>query len=163
MRRYLSRTWKHEMRIAVLTDTHVASMRELPGSMRKALADADLIVHTGDFTERTVLEGLRAIGEVKAVCGNMDSTTVRTALPSKELFVAAGKKIGLIHGWGAPFGIAGRVRAEFDDVDVILFGHSHAPCNERVRGALMFNPGRCRDSYGLLTIAEDIRVEIVRI
>jgi hypothetical protein len=27
----------------------------------------------------------------------------------------------------------------------------------------MFNPGRCRDSYGLLTIAEDIRTEIVRI
>jgi predicted phosphodiesterase len=25
----------------------------------------DLIVHTGDFTERAVLEGLRTLGEVK--------------------------------------------------------------------------------------------------
>ncbi len=59
-------------------------------------------------------------------------------------------------------GLAGRVRGEFDDVDVIIFGHSHASCNERIKGALMFNPGRCRDSYGLLTIAEDIKAEIVR-
>ena len=150
------------MRLAVLTDTHVGSMHELPGQMVKALAEADLIVHAGDFTETAVLEGLRALKEVKAVCGNMDSRAIRTVLPRKDLFVVDGKRIGLIHGWGTPFGIAGRVRGEFDDVDVIIFGHSHASCNERIKGALMFNPGRCRDSYGLLTIAEDIKAETVR-
>ena len=150
------------MRLAVLTDTHVGSMQELPGPMLKALADVDLIVHAGDFTETAVLEGLRALKEMKAVCGNMDSTMIKMALPRKELFVAAGKKIGLIHGWGTPLGIAGRVRGEFDDVDVIIFGHSHLSCNERIRGTLMFNPGRCRDSYGLLTIAESISAEIIR-
>ena len=150
------------MRLAVLTDTHVGSINELPGPMVKALAEVDLIVHAGDFTETAVLEGLRALKEVKAVCGNMDSRAIRTILPRKELFVAAGKRIGIIHGWGTPFGIAGRVRSEFDDVDVIIFGHSHASCNERIEGALMFNPGRCRDSYGLLTIAEDIKAQIVR-
>jgi uncharacterized protein len=151
------------MRLAVLTDTHVASMQELPGSMLKALADADLIVHAGDFTEIAVLEGLRALREVKAVCGNMDSITIKMVLPRKDLFVVAGKKVGIIHGWGTPLGIASRVRGEFDDVDVIIFGHSHASCNERIRGALMFNPGRCRDSYGLLTIADNMSAEIVRI
>jgi putative phosphoesterase len=150
------------MRLAVLTDTHVGSINELPGPMVKALADVDLIIHVGDFTETAVLEGLRALKEVKAVCGNMDSRAIKMALPRKELFVMAGKKIGLMHGWGTPFGIAGRVRGEFDDVDVIIFGHSHASCNERLKGALMFNPGRCRESYGLLTIAEDIKAEIVR-
>jgi len=150
------------MRLAVLTDTHVGSINELPGPMMKALAEADLIVHAGDFTETAVMEGLRAFKEVKAVCGNMDSRAIRTVLPRKDLFVVDGKRIGLIHGWGTPFGIAGRVRGEFDDVDVIIFGHSHASCNERIRGALMFNPGRCRDSYGLLTIAEDMKAEVVR-
>jgi hypothetical protein len=150
------------MRLAVLTDTHVGSINELPGPMVKALAEMDLIVHAGDFTETAVLEGLRALKEVKAVCGNMDSRAIKMILPRKELFVVAGKRIGLVHGWGTPFGIAGRVRGEFDDVDVIVFGHSHSSCNERLRGALMFNPGRCRDSYGLLTIAEDIKAEIVR-
>ena len=150
------------MKLAVLTDTHIGSIHELPGPMLKALADVDLIVHAGDFTETAVLEGLRALREVKAVCGNMDSRTIRMALPRKDLFVAAGKKIGIIHGSGTPWGIAGRVRGEFDDVDVIIFGHSHLSCNERIRGALMFNPGRCRESYGLLTIGGDIKAEIVR-
>jgi hypothetical protein len=131
--------------------------------MLKALADVDLIVHAGDFTETAVLEGLRSLKEVKAVCGNRDSRAIGMALPRKELFMAAGKKIGLIHGWGAPFGIAGRVRGEFDDVDVIIFGHSHLSCNEGIRGALMFNPGRCRESYGLLTIGEDVRAEVVKL
>jgi putative phosphoesterase len=151
------------MKLAVLTDTHVGSINDLPGPMLKALADVDLIVHAGDFTEAAVLEGLRALGEVKAVCGNMDSRAIMMALPRKELFVVAGKKIGLIHGWGIPLGIAGRVRGEFDDVDVIIFGHSHLSCNERIRGALMFNPGRCRESYGLLTIGEETRAEVVKI
>jgi len=151
------------MKLAVLTDTHVGSIQELPGPMLKALAGVDLIVHAGDFTETAVLEGLRTLGEVKAVCGNMDARGIQMALPRKELFVVAGKKIGVVHGWGIPFGIASRVRGEFDDVDIIIFGHSHMSCNERIRGALMFNPGRCRDSYGLLTIADNISAEIVRI
>lgn len=151
------------MRLAVLTDTHVGSIHELPGPMLKALADVDLIVHAGDFIETAVLEGLRSLREVKAVCGNMDSKGIRAALPRKDLFVVAGKKIGVVHGSGAPRGIASRVRAEFDEVDVIIFGHSHLACNERIRGALMFNPGRCRESYGLLTIADDVRAEVVRI
>jgi predicted phosphodiesterase len=40
-------------------------------------------------------------------------------------------------------------------VDIIIFGQPHVSCNKRVRGILMFNPGRCRESFGLLTIAED--------
>lgn len=151
------------MKIAVLTDTHVGSLRELPGAMLKALADADLIIHTGDFTETAVLEGLKSLKELKAVSGNMDSRGIQMALPRKEIFVAAGKKIGLIHGWGTPLGIAGRVRGEFDDVEVIVFGHSHTSCHERIRGALMFNPGRCRESYGLLTISDVISAEVIRI
>jgi putative phosphoesterase len=151
------------MRIAVLTDTHVGSIQELPGQMMKALTEVDLIVHAGDFTEMAVLEGLRALGEVKAVCGNMDSRGIRMALPRKESFVVTGKTIGLIHGSGTPWGIARRVRDAFGDVDVVIFGHSHSSCNERLRGTLMFNPGRCCESYGLLTIAEDVKAEIVRL
>jgi hypothetical protein len=86
------------MKLAVLTDTHVGSIHELPGLMLKALADVDLIVHAGDFTETAVLEGLRALREVKAVCGNMDSRTIRMALPRKDLFVA-GREEDWDHSW----------------------------------------------------------------
>jgi len=33
------------------------------------------------------------------------------------------------------------VLAQFNDVDVIVYGHSHKPMNEVVQGVLLFNPG----------------------
>ena len=151
------------MRIAVLSDTHVRTVNEIPEQIRAALAGVDLIVHAGDFTENAVLEGLRALGEVRAVRGNMDSGELKKMLPEKESFVVNGKKIGLTHGYGGPWGITGRVRQMFGDVDLIIFGHSHQPCHQYLQGSLLFNPGRARDSFGLLTINDEIKAEIIKV
>lgn len=151
------------MRIGVISDTHARTLGEIRPSILTALAETDLIVHAGDFTQMAVLEGLKALGEVKAVYGNMDSGELRSLLPLKELFVVNGKNIGLIHGWGGPWGIADRVREKFGDVDVIIYGHSHESFNQLVRGSLLFNPGVARSSFGLLTIGEEIKAEIIRI
>lgn len=151
------------MRICVLSDTHIRTVDELPSAILLILPEVDLIVHAGDFTEKAALDGLKAMGQVKAVCGNMDSGELKKILPVKELFVAGGKKIGLTHGSGAPWGLPGRVRDMFNEVDIIVFGHSHNACNEYIRGSLLFNPGRARDSYGLLTIGEEVKAEIVKI
>jgi putative phosphoesterase len=151
------------MRIGVISDTHVKTFDELPAPIITALAGVDLIVHAGDFTERPVLEGLKRLGVMKAVCGNMDSAELKRTLPQKELFIANGKKIGLIHGWGAPWGIADRVREMFSDVAIIIFGHSHQTCNQYIGGSLLFNPGRASDSFGLLTIDDEVRAEIIEV
>ena len=151
------------MRIGVISDTHVKTFDELPAPIITALAGVDLIVHAGDFTERPVLEGLKRLGAMKAVCGNMDSAELKRTLPQKELFIVNGKKIGLIHGWGAPWGIASRVREKFSDVAIIIFGHSHQPCNQYIGGSLLFNPGRASDSFGLLTIDDEVRAEIIKV
>ncbi|HEY82515.1 MAG TPA: metallophosphoesterase family protein [Dehalococcoidia bacterium] len=151
------------MRIGVISDTHAMTADELPARVRMALAGVDLIVHAGDFTEKAVLDGLKALGEVKAVHGNMDSAELKRLLPEKELFVVKGRKVGLIHGSGGPWGIAGRIRQLFEDADVIIFGHSHEPCHLYLQGSLMFNPGRARDSFGLLTIDDEINAEIIRL
>ena len=147
----------------MLSDTHVRTVNEIPERIRAALAEVDLIVHAGDFTENAVLEGLRALGEMKAVRGNMDSGELKRILPEKELFVANGKKLGLTHGSGGPWGITGRVRQMFGDVDLIIFGHSHQPCHQYLQGSLLFNPGRARDSFGLLTIDDEIKAEIIKV
>ena len=123
------------MRIGVITDTHVRTFSEISSPILVALAEVDLLVHAGDFTEMAVLEGLRTLGEVKAVQGNMDSLELKRMLPQKELFVFNGKKIGLIHGSGEPWGITDRVRRMFSDADIIIFGHSHEPCNQFIGGA----------------------------
>jgi putative phosphoesterase len=151
------------VRIGVISDSHVTSFAELPGRLVRALAEVDLIVHAGDFVARDVLDGLKRLGEVKAVRGNMDPEELKRILPEKELVVIEGRRVGIIHGWGAPDGIDERVGEMFDDVDVIIYGHSHYHQNELKRGVLFFNPGRARDSFGILTIGQEVRGEIINL
>ena len=151
------------MRIGVISDTHVNSFNDIPAPILAKLAEVDLIVHAGDFTEMAVLEGLRTLGELKAVCGNMDSGEIKRMLPLQEVFVANGKRIGLTHGSGGPWGIAKRTRQMFDDVDIIIYGHSHEPYNKVIQRALLFNPGRARESFGLLTIEDGIEAKVIKL
>ena len=151
------------MKIGVISDTHVGALNEMPAPVLKALTGVDLIVHAGDFTEKAVLDGLRTLAEVKAVYGNMDSGELKRTLPQKDLFVLNGKRIGLTHGWGSPWGIERRIRKMFADADLIIYGHSHQPGKQYIQGSLMFNPGRARKSFGLLTIDDEIKAEIVMV
>lgn len=151
------------VRVGVISDTHVRTLGELPTPILTALAKVDLIVHAGDFTQRAVLEGLKTLGEVKAVSGNMDSLELKEMLPRKELFVVNRKTIGLIHGSGAPWGIADRIRDCFQKADLIIYGHSHQATNQFLRGSQLFNPGQSRESFGLLEIGDEIKAEIVNI
>jgi len=151
------------LKIGVISDTHAWTMEDIPWSILNALEDVDLIIHAGDFTERAVFEGFRELGEVKAVYGNMDSGELKRMLPDKRTIDVAGRQIGLFHGSGGPWGMAERVRPLFGDIDVIIFGHSHLSFNEYIRGTLMFNPGRARDSFGILTIEKEIKAEILRV
>lgn len=151
------------MRIVVLSDTHVGSFAELPDKILATLAEVDMIIHAGDFTTKDVLEGLQQLGEVSAVRGNMDSDELKQLLPERKVITAGGKRIGIAHGWGSPHGIEDRVNRLFSDVDIIAFGHSHQPMNKVVNGILFFNPGQARDSFGILTIGEEVKGEILKV
>jgi putative phosphoesterase len=151
------------MKIGVLSDTHIHLAEEIPQGIVRVLSNVDLIVHAGDFVGSQVLERLKQLGEVKAVHGNVDSMKLRGLLPEKELLVAGGKKIGITHGWGGPEGIERRVRGLFDDVDIIIYGHSHRAKIERIGDVLFFNPGPGYKSFGILTIEEEVKGEIVRL
>lgn len=151
------------MKIVVISDTHVKIFDELPAPILAALAGVDLIVHAGDFTEKAVYEGLKTLGEVRAVFGNMDPVQLKELLPQKELFIVNGKKVGLVHGSGGPWGIAARIREMFGEVDIIIYGYSNEDTSRFIRGNLLLNPGRARDSFGLLTIDDEIKAEIIRI
>ncbi|MBN2462515.1 MAG: metallophosphoesterase family protein [Dehalococcoidia bacterium] len=151
------------MRIGVLSDTHIHSAEEISPEILKAFIEVDLIVHAGDFVGSAVLEGLKRLGEVKAVHGNVDSMELRGLLPDKEVLMVGGKKIGITHGWGGPEGIEQRVRTLFEDVDVIIYGHSHRAKIERIGDVLFFNPGPGFHSFGILTIERDVQGEIVMI
>jgi len=151
------------MKIGVVSDTHTTSFSHLPDQILRTLTEVDLIIHTGDFVARDVLDGLKQLGEVKAVQGNMDSEELKRILPEKELLVIEGKRVGIIHGWGSPHGIDDRVGGMFEDVDIIVYGHSHHSQNEVKNGILFFNPGQAKNSFGILTIGDEVRGEIINL
>jgi putative phosphoesterase len=151
------------MKIGVLSDTHINLAEEIPVEIVTAFSKVDLIIHAGDFVGSAVLEGLRQLGEVRAVRGNVDSMKLRSLLPEKDIFLVGSKKIGVTHGWGSPDGIEKRVKEFLGEVDIVIYGHSHRAKVEHIGDVLFFNPGPGRQSYGLLTIDEDIKGEIIKI
>jgi putative phosphoesterase len=151
------------MKIGVLSDSHAVSFDQLHEKIISALVKVDLIVHAGDFVAKDVLEGLKQMGELKAVWGNMDSDEIKRILPEKETLEIKGRKIGIIHGWGSPHGIDDRVGDVFSGVDIIIYGHSHYSQNEAKNGVLFFNPGQARNSFGILTIGDEVSGEIIKL
>lgn len=160
------------MKIGVISDTHIPrAATELPGRIYSEFKNCDLILHAGDLVELSVLDKLKAVAAVKAVYGNMDDRKVRQALPEKEVIDIKGKfKIGMIHGRGAPTNLIKTVAGEFNNVDVIVFGHSHSPVNKRINGVLFFNPGSPTDkvfaaynSFGILEVNNEIKGRIIKL
>ena len=133
------------------------------------------MIHAGDFVDFSVVEfmsnwALSKETDFFGVSGNMDRGPLADSLPGKQVLTLNGKKIGVIHGWGAPDGLKDRVMVEFDGVDCIVFGHTHSPLNVMVGDLLLFNPGTPTDkrfskenTIGYLTIEDEITGEIVRI
>ena len=151
------------MRIAVLADTHVKTLEHLPKKMIDAISTVDLIIHAGDFTDLQVLKELKQLRGVKAVQGNMDSIELKTILPVKEIVEIENKRIGVTHGSGSPWGIEERVRKMFESnrIDIIVYGHSHQSQNKVIDDILLFNPGKATESFGILTIDEEAKGEII--
>jgi putative phosphoesterase len=156
-------------RIGVLSDSHLCEPDPgLAARLARVFQGVDMIMHAGDITSLTVLDMLEA-PEVIAVAGNMDEPVVRQTLPDQRVVEVEGKRLGLIHGWDSPFGLAGRVATRFSGVNCVVFGHSHRPMNAVVGGVLMFNPGSVSrglvgsGTVGLLTVNQGVSGTIVKI
>lgn len=161
------------MRIGVLSDTHIPNRaRQIPPVLFEIFAGVDLLLHAGDLAEEKVLLDLQALAPLAAVAGNMDSLILQQQLGHKKILEVAGFRLGLTHGHQGSdrSKTPQRALAEFaaDQVDCVVFGHSHQPFLEKINGVLLFNPGSPTDrrreprhSCGLLTLGDTIDAEII--
>jgi putative phosphoesterase len=142
----------HPMRIGVVSDTHLPRFgRALPRALREGVAEADvgLILHAGDFTGSDVPALLEAIAPLRAVAGNNDGPALVERFGRRAIVAVEGVRIGLVHGdlgvgRTTPERAAGSFRA--DEVDLVVFGHSHVPLVERLPdGRWLLNPGSPTD------------------
>lgn len=146
--------------LGVLADTHIPDrMAKLQPRVLEIFQQAKVsaILHAGDVSIPSVLDELRQVAPIHAVQGNRDIFCLRQ-LPMRIELNIEGKSIGMAHGHGtfsrymldklnrAIHGrmvesYLNRMLGTFPDVDVIVFGHLHVPCNFLLDGKLIFNPG----------------------
>jgi putative phosphoesterase len=163
------------MKIGVISDTHLKAGSEIDDLHRRLaphFQGLDAILHAGDILDLEVLGMLENFAPVYAVRGNMDPAPTCAALSERRVVELGGFRLGLIHGWGAPGGLSGRVQARFagERLDVLVFGHSHCPFAAVEDGVLLFNPGSAVDrrfapvrSVGLLYLERPLRYEIIEL
>ncbi len=124
------------MKIGVVSDTH----NFFDGQIPALLQGVAHILHGGDIGHPHILERLREIAPVTAVCGNTDDPAF--GYRPVEIVELGGRKFLLQHivnprsmGEGLP------ARLQREQPDVVVFGHTHRPFAEVIGGILFFNPG----------------------
>jgi hypothetical protein len=135
-------------RLLLLADTHVPKRaRELPAQVWRAVAEADLVVHAGDWVDVALLDALeQRSGRLLAVHGNNDGHELRSRLPLVAREEVDGLRVAVVHETGPAQGRESRCAAAYPEDDVLVFGHSHIPWDTTTdTGLRLLNPGSPTD------------------
>ena len=136
------------MRLLLIADTHVPKRaRDLPGRVWDEVADADVVLHAGDWVAPSLLDALEARARLLIACwGNNDGAQLRRRLPERADVTLGGLRFTVIHETGAATGREARMAKLYPDTDVLIFGHSHIPWDTTAKtGLRLLNPGSPTD------------------
>jgi uncharacterized protein len=125
------------VRIGLISDTH----GQLRPEVLTHFEGVDLILHAGDIGSEDVLTDLEALAPVTAVHGNMDGFPLRSTAPERARLELEGRHVVVVHGhaFGSP--TPDRLAAAFPGADIVVYGHTHQPLEQRVGSTLLVNPG----------------------
>jgi putative phosphoesterase len=152
------------MQLAILSDMHVPGQADdLPDAFRERVADADHVVHAGDFGSHEAIADVRELADdLTAVYGNADP--IDAPLPDVDAAEVEGVTFAVHHGEVNPVARAiyhaheGIVKREEDWLDAVadvarartvrddtvpvgVAGHSHEVVDEVHEGVRVLNPG----------------------
>jgi uncharacterized protein len=136
------------VRLLLLADTHVPRRaRDLPRRVWDEVAQADVVLHAGDWVEPELLDELTARAARLVACwGNNDGAILRSRLPERADVVLDGLRFTIVHETGATTGRDARMSRQYPDTDVLVFGHSHIPWDTTTStGLRLLNPGSPTD------------------
>ena len=135
------------MRIVLLSDTHSPRRwKRCPSAVARVLDGADAILHAGDVCLPETLDELAEFGPVHAVRGNNDGPDVAAwGAPETLQLNFDGLRVAMVHDSGQANGRGARLKAQFPDADLVVFGHSHIPWDEIYAGQRAVNPGSPTD------------------
>lgn len=121
--------------VGLISDTH-GLLR--PG-VHDALRGVHLILHAGDVGGDEILDELRLIAPVRAVCGNIDPPG-DPSLSDRIDLTLGGLRIHVSHGHEVGSPTPARLAAKYD-ADVVIYGHTHRQQVTQLGDQLFVNPG----------------------
>lgn len=143
------------MKIGVISDTHNVLRDEVLGY----LAGCDYIIHAGDVCKEEIIERLNEIAKTFVVRGNNDKFD---GLPDYLELEMNEVLIYIVHDQKD-------IPKSVDNIDLVIYGHSHKYAHEVKDGITYLNPGSCgRRRFSLpltmaILIIEDNQININKI
>jgi putative phosphoesterase len=120
--------------IGVVSDTHA----HYDPKLDELFAGVTHIVHAGDFGTFDVIERLRLLAPVTAVCGNVDRQYFLGQLPWEAEAEVAGLRILVGH---IGTSLVGLRDLDAEGIGMVVSGHSHRAAIEWRGDRLFLNPG----------------------
>jgi putative phosphoesterase len=158
-------------RLLLLADTHVPQRaKALPAEVWRAVDEADLVVHAGDWVDVTLLDAMESRARrLVGVAGNNDHGSLRERLREVADIEVEGVRFGVVHETGQARGRETRCEAAYPGLDVLVFGHSHIPWDTTSPSGLrLLNPGSPTDrrrqpfcTYMTATVHEGVLSSVV--
>ena len=108
-------------KIGIISDTHGLLRPEV----MEILKTCDCIFHGGDINKPEILDQLRPLASIYAVSL---ARTLRFSIEGVEFFMTHNKK---------------DVAWNLENVQVVIFGHTHKYLEQKIDGRLWLNPGSC--------------------
>lgn len=150
------------MKILVLSDSH-SSLR----LMRSAVAGVrpDAIIHLGDhFDDGEAIHEENTHIPFHQVPGNCDKYRVYRPVAEVLSYKVCGVKLFMTHGHNhmVKFGLYALLRdAKAENVQAVLYGHTHNPDCRFEDGMWILNPGSCGHAGGSVGLIEAENGEII--
>ena len=134
-------------KVAILSDTHGL----LRPQVLERIQGSELIIHGGDINKQSILDDLEAIAPVYVVRGNNDKEWAEH-LPDTLTFDMFRLKCFMVHN-------KKYIPADLNNIDLIIYGHSHKYEDKEIAGVHYLNPGSC----GPRRFDQDITLAILTI
>ncbi len=129
------------MKIAIVSDTHNnwANFKKAIEWIKKE--NIQVILHCGDISSQEMIDDARKLfgGQIKFVKGNAD---FNLDLPEKMELEIDNKKIAFAH-----FPDTAKKLAQSVKFDMVFYGHTHRPWDEKVGKTHMINPGELAGQF----------------
>ena len=116
--------------IGLISDTHGLLRKEVIENLN----DCDLIIHTGDIGKIQVIESLKKISHIEYIRGNCDKD--KNIAKEDKIIDVYNNRIYLIHDISKI-----KVDLKKENIDIVIYGHSHKHNIYEDDGILYINPG----------------------